>query len=49
MKKEMAAMRKELVVLNIKVDLLLCKQSAPSGLTSEPEPERLSITRLIGA
>lgn len=47
MKKEMQAMQKELVVLNIKVDLLLCKQSASSGSTSEPE--KLSITRLIGA
>ena len=49
MKKEMQAMQKELMALNIKVDLLLSKQSAPSGSTSEPEPERLSITRLIGA
>lgn len=58
MKKEMKALKKQVKATATRLDIIsliaLSKFSEPEkvgrfGPTSEPEPERLSITRLIGA
>lgn len=58
MKKELKALKKQVKATTTKLDIIslitLSKFGEPekvghSGSTSKPEPERLSITRLIGA